>query len=103
MTLFRKLAEDLWSKLPLAQQWSREPELVELLLEEVQHPSEPVQRAAAAALAHLVERDGDPDAAEHVLQRLQDIYSEKLPVSAASWGPAIRCAMCSADVCGVRS
>ncbi|CAH0604472.1 unnamed protein product [Chrysodeixis includens] len=79
----KKLAEDLWSKLPLAQQWSREPELVELLLEEVQHPSEPVQRAAAAALAHLVERNSDPDAAEHVLQRLQDIYSEKLPLTPA--------------------
>lgn len=70
----------MWSQLPLAQQWSREPELVELLLEEVQHPAEPVQRAAAAALAHLVQR-APPGAAEHVLQRLQDIYTERLPVS----------------------
>nr|XP_049695154.1 eIF-2-alpha kinase activator GCN1 [Helicoverpa armigera] len=76
----KKLAEELWNQLPLAQQWSREPELVELLLEEAQHPSEPVQRAAAAALAHLVERSADPNAAEHVLQRLQDIYTEKLPM-----------------------
>lgn len=75
----KKLAEELWSQLPLAQQWSREPELVELLLEEVQHPAEPVQRAAAAALAHLVQR-APPGAAEHVLQRLQDIYTERLPM-----------------------
>lgn len=76
----KKLAEDLWSQLPLAQQWSREPELVELMLQEVQHPAEPIQRAAAAALAHLVEKSTDTAAPEHVLQRLQDIYSEKLPL-----------------------
>ncbi|PZC79414.1 hypothetical protein B5X24_HaOG216409 [Helicoverpa armigera] len=83
----KKLAEELWNQLPLAQQWSREPELVELLLEEAQHPSEPVQRAAAAALAHLVERSADPNAAEHVLQRLQDIYTEKLPETLSSQLP----------------
>ncbi|CAB3252124.1 unnamed protein product [Arctia plantaginis] len=76
----KKLAADLWSKLPLAHQWSREPELIELMLREVQHPAEPLQRAAAAALAHLVEKSADTAAAEHVLQRLQDIYSEKLPM-----------------------
>ncbi|KAJ8723024.1 hypothetical protein PYW07_004204 [Mythimna separata] len=76
----KKLASELWSQLPLAQQWSREPALVELLLQEAQHPAEPVQRAAAAALAHLVERSADANAAEYVLERLQDIYSEKLPM-----------------------
>ncbi|XP_075992954.1 lethal (3) 80Fj [Anticarsia gemmatalis] len=76
----QKLAEELWSKLPLAQQWSREPELVELMLGEVQHPAEPLQRAAAAALAQLVQRSADPAAPDHVLQRLQDIYSDKLPM-----------------------
>lgn len=80
-SLHRKLASDLWSQLPLAQQWSREPELVELLLQEAQHPAEPLQRAAAAALAQLVRRSADPQAADHVLDRLQDIYEEKLPVS----------------------
>lgn len=54
---------------------------MELLLEEIQHPAEPVQRAAAAALAHLVERSTDPKAAEYVLEQLQNIYSQKLPVS----------------------
>lgn len=78
---FRNLAADLWSKLPLAQQWSREPELIELMLQEVQHPAEPLQQAAAAALAHLVEKSADETAPEHVLERLQDIYSEKLPVT----------------------
>ncbi|KAG6461050.1 hypothetical protein O3G_MSEX012395 [Manduca sexta] len=74
----KKLAEELWAKLPIGQQWSREPVLVELMLQEIQHPAEPVQRSAAHALAHLVERVGaDPT---DVLQRLQDIYKEKLPL-----------------------
>ncbi|KAL0893483.1 hypothetical protein ABMA27_013683 [Loxostege sticticalis] len=76
----KKLAEELWNKLPLAQQWSREPELVELVLADVQHPADPVQRAAAHTLAHLVEKDDDPAAADRVLQRLQDLYTQKLPL-----------------------
>ncbi|KAM3961855.1 lethal (3) 80Fj [Aphomia sociella] len=75
----KKLAEELWSQLPLAQQWSREEDLLELLLSEVQHPAEPIQRAAAAALAHLLEQH-HPAAVDSVLQRLQDTYTEKLPL-----------------------
>ncbi|CAH0406720.1 unnamed protein product [Chilo suppressalis] len=76
----KKLAEDLWSRLPLAQQWSREPELMGLVLHDVQHPAEPIQRAAAKALAALVKRDPDPAAPARAAQQLQRMYSEKLPL-----------------------
>lgn len=46
---------------------------------EVMHPAEPLQRAAAHALAHLVARDGQDPAV--VLDALQDTYHSKLPVS----------------------
>lgn len=45
------------------------------------HPAEPLQRAAAHALAHLVARDGHDPAV--VLQALQETYDSKLPVSPA--------------------
>lgn len=77
--LHRKLAQQLWESLPLAQQTSHSAALVDALLHEVQHPAEPVQRAAALALAHVVERNGS-DAAEIVLQHLQDIFEQRLPV-----------------------
>ncbi|KAI5634478.1 HEAT repeats domain-containing protein [Phthorimaea operculella] len=74
----KKLAEEVWNALPLAAQWSREAELVHMLLEEVQHPAEPIQRAAADALAHLIQRDqGDAEAA---LQALQQTHTSKLPL-----------------------
>ncbi|KAJ0180220.1 hypothetical protein K1T71_003624 [Dendrolimus kikuchii] len=74
----KKLAEELWSKLPQAQKLSQDQQLVELLLDEVQHPAEEVQKAAAAALAHLV--DASPEPVHYVLERLQEIYSNKLPL-----------------------
>ncbi|XP_063377694.1 stalled ribosome sensor GCN1 [Cydia fagiglandana] len=94
----KKLAEDLWAAVPEAQEWSTRGEMFPLLLVEVQHPAEPVQRAAAAALAHLVsvsasKEDGASEQKEkdtghqmqpmtraEVLRALQDIYSEKLPM-----------------------
>lgn len=75
----RKLGVELWEGLPCAEAASHSAALVEALLQEVQHPAEQVQRAAASALAHLVQRNG-PDAAEIVLQHLQDIFDERLPV-----------------------
>lgn len=63
-------------------QLCQEPLLLEHMLQEVQHPSEPVQRAAALALAHLAEVTGAD--VETVLQRLQDIYIDKLPVKPLS-------------------
>lgn len=74
----RKLGEELWARVPQAQKLSQESRLVELMLEEVQHPAEPLQRAAADALAHLLR--SAPHALDFVLQRLQDIYAEKLPL-----------------------
>lgn len=43
------------------------------------HPAEPLQRAAAHALAHLVARDQQDPAV--VLDALQETYHSKLPVS----------------------
>lgn len=64
--------------MPLAGTWSREPELLDAVRAEVMHPAEPLQRAAAHALAHLVARDErDPAAA---LAALQDTYRGKLPM-----------------------
>lgn len=55
-------------------------EVLALLLQQVQHPAEEVQRAAAAALAALVGRAPDPHAlADDVLRQLHNIYEEKLP------------------------
>ncbi|XP_047988388.1 eIF-2-alpha kinase activator GCN1 [Leguminivora glycinivorella] len=93
----KKLAEELWTAVPEAQEWSVRGEMFPLLLVEVQHPAEPVQRAAAAALAHLVhitsKENGATEQKEkeigqqmapmtraEVLRALQDIYSEKLPM-----------------------
>ncbi|XP_072943447.1 stalled ribosome sensor GCN1 isoform X2 [Epargyreus clarus] len=79
----KQLAEELWARLPRAEQWlqAAEAQLARLLVEEVQHPAEPVQRAAAAALAALVGRAGDPACAVHrVMQQLHDVYIEKLPI-----------------------
>lgn len=57
-------------------------ELVRELVREVQHPSEPVQRAAAVALATLVARADNADCApSRVMQMLHDLYEEKYPVS----------------------
>lgn len=50
-----------------------------MMLEEIQHPAEPIQRAAATALAHLVRRD-QQDSVDHVLCAVQDTYCSKLPV-----------------------
>lgn len=100
----RKLASQLWEQVPEAASWAAAGELFALMLGEVQHPAEPVQRAAAAALAQLVRarvdaRAGadspapDDDATPpqppqpplmtraQVLRALQDVYSAKLPVS----------------------
>lgn len=74
----RQLASELWSRLPLAGTWSREPELLSMVRGEVMHPAEPLQRAAAHALAHLVARDSQDPAA--VLDALQETYLSKLPV-----------------------
>lgn len=74
----KKLAQEVWSKLPVVEQQCHEPMLLEHMLQEVQHPSEAVQRAAALALAHLAEITGAD--VEAVLQRLQDIYIDKLPL-----------------------
>ncbi|CAK1552697.1 unnamed protein product [Leptosia nina] len=78
-----KLAQDLWSSLPRADGWITEAEIeiMNLLLKEIQHPSEPVQRAAASALAALVSRAQRQEcAADQVLQRLHQVYNEKLPL-----------------------
>ncbi|KAG7307031.1 hypothetical protein JYU34_007162 [Plutella xylostella] len=78
----RVLAEQLWSSLPQDQlhQWSSSPALVPALVAQAQHPAEHVQRAAAAALAALVEGRGE-GGAEHVLHCLLALYRDKLPVS----------------------
>ncbi|CAH3879772.1 unnamed protein product [Pieris brassicae] len=79
----QKLGRELWSSLPRADTWitDGEEELMRLLLEEIQHPSEPVQRAGAAALADLVGRarlaTSEP---QQVLQRLHRVYDEMLPL-----------------------
>ncbi|XP_048479691.1 eIF-2-alpha kinase activator GCN1 [Plutella xylostella] len=76
----RVLAEQLWSSLPQEQlhQWSSSPALVPALVAQAQHPAEHVQRAAAAALAALVEGRGE-GGAEHVLHCLLALYRDKLP------------------------
>ncbi|CAG9783454.1 unnamed protein product [Diatraea saccharalis] len=76
----KKLAEELWNTLPLAQQWSREPEVWELVVRDVQHPAEPLQRAAALALAHLTRRDPRPDAPARAASTLHQMYCDKLPL-----------------------
>ncbi|KAL4704522.1 hypothetical protein ACJJTC_007641 [Scirpophaga incertulas] len=78
----RKLAEDLWSRVE-AEKWCAHPEMVELVLRDVQHPAEPVQRAAAAALLRLA-APGGADAAAALLERLQRIYEERLPLIPAT-------------------
>lgn len=75
------MAEELWASVPEAAALLDSPALLEAMLQEVQHPVESVQRAAAAALAGLVQRGGG-GAAEAVLQHLQDEYEDKLPVRA---------------------
>ncbi|XP_026329507.1 eIF-2-alpha kinase activator GCN1 isoform X2 [Hyposmocoma kahamanoa] len=74
----RRLAAELWARLPLAATWSREAELLDAVRAEVMHPAEPLQRAAAHALAHLVARDGHDPAV--VLEALQETYDSKLPM-----------------------
>ncbi|XP_050665162.1 eIF-2-alpha kinase activator GCN1 isoform X1 [Leptidea sinapis] len=79
----KNLADELWRKVPRLEAWlsSAEVELLQLLVAEIQHPSEPVQRAAARALAALVARATHPDCAAHrVLAMLHDVYKEKLPM-----------------------
>ncbi|XP_032513752.2 stalled ribosome sensor GCN1 isoform X1 [Danaus plexippus] len=79
----KKLAAELWSSLPQADRWvdNAAEEVLALLLQQVQHPAEEVQRAAAAALAALVGRAPDPHAlADDVLRQLHNIYEEKLPM-----------------------
>ncbi|XP_038215346.1 eIF-2-alpha kinase activator GCN1 [Zerene cesonia] len=79
----KKLAEELWERLPAAEALVRHGELeaMSVLLDEIQHPSEPVQRAAAAALAALVPRAARPAAAAaQLLQRLHHVYDDKLPL-----------------------
>ncbi|XP_045491112.1 eIF-2-alpha kinase activator GCN1 [Colias croceus] len=79
----KKLAEELWDRLPAADTLVQhgELEMMSVLLDEIQHPSEPVQRAAAAALAALVPRAARPDAAAaELLQRLHHVYDDKLPL-----------------------
>ncbi|XP_052737701.1 eIF-2-alpha kinase activator GCN1 [Bicyclus anynana] len=79
----KKLAAEVWAQLPRAEEWlcSDADEIRELLLQQVQHPADELQRAAAAALAALLARAHDPPAAaELVLQRLHDIYTDKLPM-----------------------
>ncbi|XP_059061266.1 LOW QUALITY PROTEIN: stalled ribosome sensor GCN1 [Achroia grisella] len=75
----KKLACELWSKVPLAQEWSREEAVLELVLADVEHPAEQLQRAAAAALADLLQRH-HPAAGPRVLRRLQDVYLDNLPM-----------------------
>ncbi|XP_060810909.1 stalled ribosome sensor GCN1 [Amyelois transitella] len=74
----KQLAEQLWARLPLAQQWAREAALLELVLGDTRHASEPVQRACAAALAQLAR--AAPACVDGVLARIQDTYQEKLPL-----------------------
>ncbi|XP_014362251.2 eIF-2-alpha kinase activator GCN1 isoform X1 [Papilio machaon] len=79
----KKLAYELWSKVPRAEAWlsGAEAELVRELVREVQHPAEPVQRAAADALATLVARaDSEDCAPSRVMHMLHDLYEEKYPL-----------------------
>ncbi|XP_068630147.1 stalled ribosome sensor GCN1 [Battus philenor] len=79
----RKLAVELWGKVPRAESWvsGAETELVLELVREMQHPAEPLQRAAADALAALVARARSPHCApDRVLQMLHQLYDEKLPL-----------------------
>ncbi|XP_013182147.1 PREDICTED: translational activator GCN1 isoform X1 [Papilio xuthus] len=79
----KKLAYKLWSMVPRAEAWlsGAEAELVRELVREVQHPAEPVQRAAADALATLVARAYSADCApSRVMHMLHDLYVEKYPV-----------------------
>ncbi|XP_047528363.1 eIF-2-alpha kinase activator GCN1 [Vanessa atalanta] len=79
----KTLATVVWSKLPRAESWITDAaeEMLELLLQQIQHPAEELQQAAADALAELVARAPDPSAvADRVLQSLHDVYDEKLPL-----------------------
>ncbi|XP_045785525.1 eIF-2-alpha kinase activator GCN1 isoform X2 [Maniola jurtina] len=79
----KKLADEVWSLLPRAEEWITvaAEDVRALLLEQVQHPADELQRAAAAALAALVGRAPEPHAAaDDVLQRLHEIYDDKLPM-----------------------
>ncbi|XP_041977566.1 eIF-2-alpha kinase activator GCN1 isoform X2 [Aricia agestis] len=79
----RKLAESLWAGIPEAEAvvCRAGATLRTLLLRQVQHPAEPLQRASAAALAALAARAPSPaDAVDALLLQLHDIYEEKLPL-----------------------
>ncbi|XP_053625141.1 stalled ribosome sensor GCN1 isoform X2 [Plodia interpunctella] len=74
----KKLAEELWSRLPTAQQRAQWTTLQPQMLAEVRHPSEPVQRASARALASLVRDARAPRADVH--RHLQLEYRRTLPL-----------------------
>lgn len=70
---------ELWERVPGCEPVSRGALMADLVLDELQTACLPLQRAAALALAHLVLRGDAP--CDVLLQRLQDLYAEKLPVS----------------------
>ncbi|XP_028035975.1 eIF-2-alpha kinase activator GCN1 isoform X1 [Bombyx mandarina] len=74
----KKLAVELWERVPGCEPVSRGALMADLVLDELQTACLPLQRAAALALAHLVLRGDAP--CDVLLQRLQDLYAEKLPL-----------------------
>lgn len=77
---YREQACNLWeSVVPDELEESVRDALTEAMLQEVKHPANAVQRAAADALAHLLDGRG-PDAAATATAALLALYREKLPV-----------------------
>ncbi|GBP56848.1 eIF-2-alpha kinase activator GCN1 [Eumeta japonica] len=75
----KELASQLWERVVPREMTSQIPQLAEAMLQEVQQCAEPVQRAAAAALAYLVSAPQALSAAA-AMRCLLRVYRERLPL-----------------------